>query len=289
MAGQHSEQGTHHKQRTERKHYKLTCLVRPGKLPEARRTRLVDEVLHVADRCFDGDAPDYQVLTGRKEELDRAVISLARRADGSLAGFCSCLLLDVPGVGEVFHLGLSCVDPDDRSQGLSHRLMSKAVAHYLIFHRPLSTVWFSNVACVLSSLGNVALHFENVHPSPSRSGPPSAKHLAVARAISAAYREPIAIDAGASLDEEAFVFRGSVPGTCFEKSEGDARYHHRDRDLTGWYADRLHFEQGDEVCQVGTFSILGFVRYALRGVVGKLPRFAAPRSSARPTIAAVEG
>jgi hypothetical protein len=191
--------------------------------------------------------------------MNRAVVALARDTSGRLAGFCSCLLLDVEGVGEVFHLGLSCVDPADRSNGLTHRLMSKAVSHYLVRHRLFSTVWFSNVACVLSSLGNVALNFDDVYPSPMRTTPPSDTHRRVEQ-----YRSPIAISESAVLDEDAFVFRGSVPGTCFEKGADDQRYHHRNPALTSWYAHRMCFQNGDEVIQVGSFSLIGFVRYAMR-------------------------
>lgn len=264
--------------------FDLSCIVRPGRLPEAERAFLVAELQQVADRCFDGQRPDYQILTGRKEELDRAVVALARDPDGRLAGFCSCLLLPVDGVGDVFHLGLSCVDPDFRSNGLTHLLMRKAVMHYLLFHRPLDTVWFSNVACVLSSLGNVALNFEDVYPSPFATDGPREEHLAIARAIASEYRGPIAIDEGAELDEAAFVFRGSVPGTCFEKSGTDSRYHHRDRGLTGWYAQRLNFAHGDEVVQIGTFSVPGFLRYGLKRLARR-PRPSIPAPVPAPGLA----
>ena len=260
--------------------FDLSCVVRPSRRSERFCADLVADVREVADRCFDGERPDYQLLTGKKEELDRTVVALARTAEGRLAGFCSCLLLPVEGVGDVFHLGLTCVDPDFRGHGLTHRLMRTAVLQYLVFHRPLGRVWFSNVACVLSSLGNVALNFDAVHPSPFSVAPPSATHLQIARAISSHYRVPIAISEDARLDEDAFVFRGSVPGTCFEKSESDHRYHHRDPALTSWYAGLLGFSHGDEVIQVGTFSLPSLLRYALARLLRiRRPRLPIPAPS----------
>lgn len=247
--------------------YRVSVAYRPGRWPQARREALVAELREVAAACFE-EVPLYQALSGEQAELDRCVLGLARERSGRLVGFCSSLLLPVPGLGEVFHLGLTCIRPDVRGGGLTHRLTSTAASWYLLTRRPLSRVWVSNVACVLSSLGNVALYFEDVHPSPLRAGPPSAQHLAVARAISAHYRPSVAIHAGAVLDEERFVFRGSVPGTVFEKDAADQRFHHRDAGINGFYTGLLRFEAGDEVIQVGWMSVGAAVRYALRRVLG---------------------
>jgi GNAT superfamily N-acetyltransferase len=250
----------------------ITVCVRPGRrLDPAAGAALVEELRAVADVCFDGQAPRYQVLRGAPADLDRAVLALARERTGRLVGFSACLLLPVDGVGEVFHLGLTCVRPDARSGGLTHRLLSAAATRYLVWHRPLRGVWVSNVACVLSSLGNVALHFEDVYPSPFHAGPPSAAQRAIARAIAAHHRDAVAIDPAAVLDEDAFVLRGSVPGTCFEKRATDARYHHRDLGLTRWYAERMDFVAGDEVVQVGRMSIPGALRYGLARALGRRP------------------
>lgn len=261
--------------------YRITGLYRPGRWPQARQQALVEELRAVAATCFD-KVPLYQALSGRPEELERCVLGVAReREGGRLVGFCSSLLLPVPGLGDVFHLGLTCVRPEARRGGLTHRLTSAAATYYLLTRRPLSRVWVSNVACVLSSLGNVALHFEDIHPSPLRPGPPAPEHLAVARAISARYRASVAIDPEAVLDEQRFVFRGSVPGTVFEKDADDQRYHHRDAQLNAFYAELLDFSAGDEVVQVGSMSVLGAVRYALRRLRAGRPQVAAATDPAR--------
>ncbi len=254
--------------------HSLEVLIRPGRTHSAARLRaLVDELRACAAASFEAEAPNYQALSGRKEDLERAVIGIARRPDGDLAAFSTCVLLPVEGIGDVFHLGLTCVRPEDRSAGLTHRLLARTCLTYVLQAKPLGRVWVSNVACVLSSLGNVALHFDDVHPSPFRAKAPSPEHVRIAEAISTHFREPVAIDAAAEFDPATFVMRGSVPGTVFEKREADQRYHHRNTHLNTWYSDRMDFTRGDEVVQVGTMSAIGALRHLVKRTLGLKPRF----------------
>jgi hypothetical protein len=226
--------------------------------------RLVDELRRVAAACF-SEIPEYQALTGARDELSDKVITLARdRRDGRLLGFCSAVLLEVPRMRPVLHLGLTCVHPDARSGGLTHKLTSRLVVRYLVRRRPLGRLWVSNVACVLSSLGNVARNFEDVYPAPGGRSLPTAKHLRVAHAIDASYRDKIAINPDAVLDPRAFVFRGSVRGTPFQKRADDARYFHREDTLNDFYRDLMRFDDGDETVQVGRVSLFTGFRYGLR-------------------------
>lgn len=245
---------------------RVEFLYRPGEhLGQEAIERLSSELREIAAPCF-SEIPDYQCLTGTRESLSDKVIAIGRLGDGRAVGFCSAVLLPVEGMGDVLHLGLTCVHPDARSLRLTTRLMSRLVITYFLRHRHLRRVWCSNVACVLSSLGNVALNFDRVYPSPHGPERPSETHLKIARAIDAQHREAIYIDPQAVLDEEAFVFRRSVPGTMFQKEEEDARYRHRDRELNDYYASRMSFEDGDEVVQVGyvdLFSLFAFARRQL--------------------------
>ncbi|MEW6774824.1 MAG: hypothetical protein AB1405_00885 [Bdellovibrionota bacterium] len=244
--------------------YKVEYLDRPGRsFSMGKIYRLVEELRSIAATCFD-EIPDYQCLKGTREELSDKVITLARDESGKAVGFCSAALLPVSGVGDVLHLGLTCVRSDARGGRLTHQLTSRLLAEYLLRH-PLSKIWVSNVACVLSSLGNVALNFDDIYPSPFGPEHPSENHLAIARAISAQYREKIYIKPTALFDTAHFVFRGSVEGTVFEKGEYDSRYRHRDDELNDFYGCLMEFENGDEVLQVGNCSLLTLVRYFFKG------------------------
>lgn len=251
---------------------KVEFLYRPGRiLSREAQGRLVRELRDCAATCFD-EIPEYQCLRGTKDELDDKVIAVAWRPDGKIAGFCSAVLLPVEGKGDVLHLGLTCVRPEDRSGGLTHTLTSRVLVQYLVRYRPFSKVWISNVACVLSSLGNVALHFEEVYPAPNGPSRPTADHMEIGQAIDYYYRDKIYIAGDARFDNSGFVFRGSVKETCFQKSDDDQRFFHRDRELNSFYQNLMSFDDGDEILQVGYVTLLTYVKYAAKSLVSKQKR-----------------
>ncbi|MBK7978192.1 MAG: hypothetical protein IPK07_34750 [Deltaproteobacteria bacterium] len=177
-------------------------------------------------------------------------------------------------MGEVLHLGLTCVRADQRSGGLTHRLTSTLTVRYLLIHRPLSRVWITNVACVLSSLVNVGRHFDQVFPAPEGPASPTTTHRRIAEAVDALYRDKIYIRPDARFDRDAFVFRGSVHQTVFQKDEHDPRYRHRDARANRFYGERMDFERGDEVLQIGSMSLLTGLRYLRRRSAAKKPSHA---------------
>lgn len=232
---------------------------------------LVRELREVASLCFP-ETPNYQSLTGERTELERAVITTARDKKGNLIGFCSALVLPVESVGNVFHTGLTCVHPSARGKKLTHKLTSKLLLKYLLKESLFKETWMTNCACVLSSIGNVALYFEDIYPSPYGLEVPTMTHVNIAKAISKKYREPIAINESANFNLKTFVFEGSVEGTLFEKDGGDTRFHHRDKKLTKYYQDLLDFDRGDEVLQVGKISLMTFPKYMAKTAMKKTKR-----------------
>ena len=246
------------------KKYQYQQLMFPGKiLSEQAQQDLVTELRDVAAKCFQA-VPEYQALSGEKSELDKAVMCLARDESGRLMGFSSALLLPVEGASHVLHLGLTCVHPDSRGQNLTHHLTSKLLLNFIMKQSLFKETWISNCACVLSSLGNVAMYFENLYPSPYGVKTPSPRHLKIARAIDENHRASIAINEHARFNKERFVFEGSVEGTVFEKNSDDHRFHHRDNGLTEYYQNLLSFDRGDEALQIGKVSILTFPKYLIR-------------------------
>jgi hypothetical protein len=246
-----------------RKH-KIQLLRRPGRyLSDRKLSELSDELRAIAATCFE-EIPEYQALTGDRKDLEDVVICVARERSGRAVAFSSAVILDVEGIGEVFHLGLTCVDPDARGSSLTHRMSSKLVVSYMLRYKTFGKLWCTNCACVLSSLGNVALNFAEVYPAPFGSEKPSKAHRAIAAAVDQKYREAIYINDSAEFDAENFVFRGSVKGTMFQKSAHDKRYHHRYDGINRYYSHLMRFDDGDEVLQVGYASIWWAIRYALR-------------------------
>ncbi len=244
--------------------YHITFVNRPGrKYSDARLESLVKELRATASTCFD-TLPDYQVMAGTREELADKVLAMAWRKDGRMAGFCSCVVLPVAGVGKVLHLGLTCVRPEDRGAGLTHLLTRKAVSGHLLRHRPLGKVWVSNCAAVLSSLGSVALHFQDVYPSPSRSEGPTITHQRIAQAIDHQYRHKMFVPESSTFDPNTFVFQGSIKETVFAKEGDDPRFFHRQEPINDYYRSLLDFERGDEVLQIGSASTLGAVKHLYR-------------------------
>jgi hypothetical protein len=246
--------------------YRFEWVFRPGqRLGDAALAALCAELRAVGASCL-SPLPDYQVFLATRQACADKVLTLARRRDGTLAGFCSAVLVDVPEAGEVLHLGLTCVRPDDRSGGLTHRLASRLVARYLFTRRPLQRVWVTNVACVLSSLGNFASYVRDAHPAPgsdARALSPAAWRIA--EAFDRRYRHHAYIQPWATFDRETFVFRGSGRGTAFQKDGDDHRFDHRDEALNRFYRERLRFDDGDEMLQVGRLALTDLVRHALRG------------------------
>ena len=119
-------------------------------------------------------------------------------------------------------------------------------------------IWITNLASVMSSLGSVALNFQDVFPSPSCLVPPSAIHRHIIQSI---IRSPKLLQAmyvvGASdgrpivYDGEKSVIVGSAKGTLFAKSTKEIhRGKHRLRQLDDFYHRLIDFERGDEVLQV---------------------------------------
>ncbi|MCC6157899.1 MAG: hypothetical protein IT350_07585 [Deltaproteobacteria bacterium] len=236
--------------------HEIRLLIRPGRhMSDRERDALVAELREVAATCFD-EIPEYQCLVGTREALADKVIAVARRPDGRMAGFCSTVMLRVPGVGDVMHLGLTCVRPEDRKYGLTHKLTSKAVIGYALRYRPFGRLWISNCACVLSSLGNVAMHFDAVYPTPFTSAKPGETHRRIAAAIDVKYRDAMYVLPGAIFDPDAFVFRGSVKDTVFQKEAEERSFHHRNRTVNDYYTNLLSFDEGDEVLQVGYIHLL---------------------------------
>lgn len=242
--------------------FRYQILHKPGSyFTDSEMHKLVNDIRDVAATAFN-PIPEYQVMCGTREELSDKIIALAWDKN-TLAGFASTVELYIPTIGNILHLGLTVVKPEYRSNGLTHLLMQKAITSYIIQKAIyFDKLWITNCAAVLSSLVNVALHFEQVYPAP-HTITYTKQHKVIAETINQLYRKKIYIRDDSYFDSNNHIFRGSVKGTVFQKDINDTSYYHRNTEYNNYYKNLMDFNNGDEILQVGYASIPAAIRHAV--------------------------
>ncbi len=237
------------------------------KLSQRSFEALKEDVKEVALDCL-GEVPNYQIFSDEQNPNVENMVVLA--LDGKKpVGFVSSLEFKI-GSRKVLHLGLTCVKSEYRGKKISQKLVAKLLTGYLIRNAFLGKVWISNLACVLSSLGNVAKYFDEVYPSPRYQVCPSLQHYIVAQEINKNFRSELYIPESASFDEDRNTFINSVTGNMFEKSEGDLQFYHRESLYNIFYKKLINFQTGDEVLQIGTMSLWSIVSKTVSKAFKKL-------------------
>lgn len=255
------------------KKYSIEVYDCPGlKLSYFKLRHLQNELLEIGKQTLD-KIPNYQCFSKDMNEFNRLIITVARNDTGKAIAFCSSYILEAGEHGDILHLGLTCIGHEARGLGLTHKLTSKVIYRYFTHHAKFGSFWISNVACVLSSLGNVALHFEDVYPSPFNSIP-GEKHKELADLINTKYRKELFINSLSTFDSNGFIFRGSVKGTIFQKESENIQFHHRDHEVNDFFKNIMNFSNGDEVLQIGRVSLMSYPKYLLKNRKSKktLPR-----------------
>jgi hypothetical protein len=240
---------------------------RPGlKLTLSENVSLVKELRGLASLSLN-PLPNYQCFSRSPRALDDKIIITAHKkiekdnrvggADvteqGDLVAFTSAVLLPIQGLdegGEVFHTGLTVVDPSIRRQGLLVQLFMRLLIHILTGRSPTDRIWITSLSEIPNSLVHVTTFMAEVFPSPSVACP-SETHLLIARAIDRDHREKMLISPTATFEEGKFVFRGSnnsEEGRVFLKDANDPQYWHRNRLANDFYRALLK-NTGDEVLQ----------------------------------------
>lgn len=231
------------------------------KLNKEKREDLIAKLRVLGHMCFE-ELPEYQCFSFDCD-FKRHIIAVAYSGE-KIIGFSSALKLEDEW-GETFlHLGLTCVHPHYRSEGLTRKMVGRLTTEYVLRNAPFKKVWFSNIAAVISSLGNVGKSFDQVYPSPGTIRP-TAKHQAIANAMSKRYRDLVYIGEDYAFNEDKFIFYGSGRhDICFQKDAHDTRYHHRNSKINKFYLDWIDLDSGDEMIQVGNYSLLTLLRYLVK-------------------------
>ena len=244
---------------------------KPGRwMPADELAPLVAEARQVVSRAVPGGSLDYGIFTGDPERLANCVLTLVReRATRRPAAFNALALLPVTlrnREEEVLHLGLTIVDPDYRSRGLSWVVYGLTVL-LVCAHRQLRPLWISNVTQVPSAFGMVADSFENVFPSPRAGARRSYEHLAIARHLMRYHRHVFGVGPDARFDQQRFVIENSYTGGSDNlKKTWDEAPKHRDDVHNEMCHTQLDYDRGDDFLQIAQFSLGSQQRFLLRSV-----------------------
>lgn len=239
-------------------------------MPAAELDALIAGARAVVSRAVPGDSLDYGIFTGGSERLSSSVLTLIHeRRSGKPVAFNALALLPVMLRGreqEVLHLGLTVVDPEYRSRGLSWALYGLTVL-LVCAHRQLRPLWISNVTQVPSVFGMVADSFENVFPSPHAGVRRSYEHLAIARHIMRYHRHVFGVGPEAHFDQQRFVIENAYTGGSDNlKKTWEQAPKHRDSVHNEMCRAQLDYERGDDFLQIGQFTLASQQRYLLRSV-----------------------
>ena len=231
---------------------------------------LIGELRTVARAALPTGSLDYGVLTGDRERLEKAVVTiLYDRTSTRPIAFNALSVMDMTLHGrpvEVLHMGLVMVDPNARSQGLSWILYGFTCL-VLFFRNQMRPLWLSNVTQVPAIVGMVAESFSNVFPSPDPGARQSFEHLLLARQIIARHRHVFGVGADADFDEARFVIRNAYTGGSdgLKKTFEQAPKHRADV-YNDFCRQQLDYERGDDVLQLCQLSLASAQSYMLKTV-----------------------
>lgn len=219
---------------------------------------------------------DYSVLSGDRERLSQAVITLLHdRSSGALVAFNALTFMPVQLRGrdaKVLHLGLVMVDPAYRAKGMSWILYGLTCL-LIFFRRGMRPLWISNVTQVPSIIGKVAESFDTAWPNPLLESRRSFEHLTIARQIMQQHRHVFGVGADAGFDEERFVITNAYTGGSDNlKKTWEQAPRHRDGRVNALCERELDYARGDDFLQLAKFDLSAARRFLLREV----PRHSLP-------------
>lgn len=248
------------------KDIKVRIIECPGEwLPDNELKELANECKTIARECLKGVVLDYGIFSDDPENLKNTIITLIKNNKDEPIAFNAMPLIKVNIGGsqtELLHLGLVMVRPDVRSSGLSWILYGLTCI-LLFTRRQLRPLWVSSVTQVPAVVGMVAQTFDNVWPA-QKGTEPSFAHQYIARQIMGSYRHIFGVgdDAGYDIDNSIITNAYTGGSDNLKKTFADAQKH-RDAVYNEFCLERLNYERGDDVLQIGQLNIKsagGFIR-----------------------------
>ena len=254
---------------------------RPGLwMTDEATAQLLTDLRCVAAATVPGGSLDYGVLTGTKDRLDHAILTvLYDSKSGKPIAFNALSAMDVTLHGQradVVHLGLVMVDPGVRSQGFSWVLYGLTCL-ILFARQQLRPLWLSNVTQVPAIVGMVCQTFSDVYPRPGDGAHASFEHILLARQIMERHRAVFGVGPDAGFDEARFVITNAYTGGSDNlKKAFEQAPKHRDAIYNEFCAHELDYGRGDDVLQIFKLDLAAAQRFLVKDV---------PRSSL-PAVAA---
>ncbi len=253
--------------------YRARVIERPGLWMSADDLDdLVADLRLVAESTLEGGALAYGVFSGDRARFEQTIMTIVyRREDGRPIAFNALSVIELM-IGkkpvDVMHLGLVMIDPDDRNQRLSWVLYG--LSCFLMFLRnQMRPIWVSNVTQVPAVVGMVAEAFDAVYPAPDPRARRSLTHRLIARQIMAEHRHVFGVGADASFDEDDFVIENAYTGGSDDlKKTFEETAKHREAAVNAFCRDRLDYERGDDILQIGRMTLPAARRY----IVDMVPR-----------------
>jgi len=245
-------------------------LERPGLWMSAEELDQLIQDLRSVVRTISIDDLDYGIVTGKKESLDKAVITIIY--DGKTnrpMAFNALSIMDCTLRGKhnpVVHLGLVVIDPSVRAKGLSWILYG--LTTFLLFLKNrFKPLWISNVTQVPAILGMVSESFGNVYPNPLKNTRRTHDHLVLAREIMLNHRHVFGVGTEAEFDEEKFVITNAYTGGSDNlKKTWDQAPKHRNDIYNQFAQEKLDYTRGDDFLQLGQMDVKTYYHYMIHSI-----------------------
>ncbi len=212
----------------------------------------------------------YGIFSDDRSVLDRVIITLIYDSKDERPIAFNALSLMECKLGQrteqVMHLGLVMVDPNERHKGFSWILYG--LTCFLLFLRnQFRAIWVSNVTQVPAIIGMVSETFSNVYPDPEHHTRQSLRHRLLARQIMAHKRATFGVGDNAGFDEvQAIITDAYKGGSDGLKKTYDQAPKHRNDIYNSYCADKLDYDRGDDILQLGQIDLSAAKSYLLHQV-----------------------
>lgn len=210
---------------------------------------------------------DYGILAGSQSALENCVVTVIYDKKSELPiAFNAMTLMDCTLRGKrntVVHLGLVCIDPSYRAQGISWILYGFSTFLLFLKNR-FKPIWISNVTQVPAIIGMVSESFVNVYPNPKQNNRRSYDHLSLGREIMSQHRQVFGVGPEAEFDEEYFVIRNAYTGGSDNlKKTFEQAPKHRNELFNSFCHNQLDYNRGDDFLQLGQIDVTAYYNYMI--------------------------